>query len=120
MPNEILFTGLSELLRASRDAGGATQTEVRAALAKSGEIVQADAVPRMAKYSTKSAAGFKVRVRQRGVSVEQSLLKTTGLRPDWGALQMRKALLPAVERKFPQVEAEFEKALDEIILIFER
>jgi hypothetical protein len=120
MPGEIVFPGLSDLLKASRDAGASTQKEVRAALAKSGEIVQADAVPRFAKYSTKSAAGFKVRVRQRGVGVEQSLLKTTGLRPEWGALQMRKALLPAVASKFPQVEAEFDKALDEILVIFSR
>lgn len=120
MPSEIVFTGLSEMLRASKDAGKSTQKEVRAALAKSGEIVQADAVPRLAKYSTKSAAGLKVRIRQRGVDVEQSLRKTTGLRPDYGALQMRKALLPAVARKFPEVEAEFEKALDEILIIFER
>lgn len=112
--------GLREMLRAAKDAGTATNVEVREALRKTGEIVRADAAPRLAKYSTRSAAGLKVRVRQRGVGVEQSLRKTTGERPDYGSLQMRKALLPAVAKTEPQWEAEFDKALDHIIEVFER
>jgi hypothetical protein len=52
--------------------------------------------------------------------VEQSLRKVTGLRPDWGATQMRKGLLPALSSKQNEVEAEFEKALDVVSAIFDR
>jgi hypothetical protein len=119
MPDQFVVTGLSELLKASKAAGSATNKEVRTAFREAGDIVRVDAVPRLAKSSTKSAAGFKTRVRQRGVAVEQSLLKTTGKRPDWGSLQMRKALLPAVEKTWPELEAEFVKAVDKTIAIFE-
>jgi hypothetical protein len=119
MPDQFVVTGLSELLKASKAAGSATNKEVREAFREAGDIVKVDAVPRLAKYSTKSAAGFKTRVRQRGVAVEQSLLKTTGKRPDWGSLQMRKALFPAVEKTWPELEAEFVKAVDKVATIFE-
>jgi hypothetical protein len=118
VPSEIAIYGLAQLLKASKDAGSVTNREVRAALAQSGEIVRADAATRLAHYNAKSAQGLKVRVRQRGIGVEQSLRKTTGRRADWGKLQMKKALLPAVESKLPEVEAEFEKALDEIVDVF--
>lgn len=119
MPDEFVVSGLSEMLRAAKDAGASTNREVRAAFRESGDIVRVDAVPRLAKYSVKSAAGLKVRVRQRGVAVEQSLRKTTGQRPDYGSLQMRKALLPAVTKTLPELEAEFVKAVDKIAAIFE-
>lgn len=116
----VVVRGLQELLKASRAAGSATNREVRAALRQSGEIVRADAAQRLSAYSTKSAAGLKVRVRQRGVAVEQSLRKTTGAHPQYGALQMRRALLPALAKNEPLVEAEMEKALDKVVEIFNR
>jgi hypothetical protein len=116
----LVVSGYAGLVRASKFLIPAERKETRAALARSGEIIRADASPRFAKYSTRSAAGFKVKVRTRGVEVDQTLRKTTGLRPDWGSLQMRKALLPALESKTTEVEAEFEKALDEVTAIFNR
>ena len=116
----LVVKGYKEFLRAAKDAGSVTNREVRAAFRRSGEIVRADAAQRLTKYSTTSAAGLKVRVRQRGVAVEQSLRKTTGAHPQYGSLQMRKALLPALARNEPAVEAEFEKALDEVKAVFER
>ena len=116
----LVVKGYKEFLKAAKDAGSVTNREVRAAFRRSGEIVRADAAQRLTKYSTTSAAGLKIRVRQRGVAVEQSLRKTTGAHPQYGALQMRKALLPALARNEPAVEAEFEKALDEVKAIFER
>ena len=118
--NTLVVEGLKPLLKAAKDAGTATNREVRAALRESGDIVRADAATRLTKYSTKSAAGLKVRVRQRGVAVEQSLRKTTGKHPQYGSLQMKKALLPALAKDAPLVEAEMEKALNKIEAIFER
>jgi hypothetical protein len=110
--------GYKELVAASRLLVPEERKAVRTAFAGAGELVRADAVPRLAKYSTRSAAGLRVRVRQRGVEVEQSLRKTTGVHPQFGALQMRKALLPALYRKQDEIVAEFDKALDEVSAIF--
>jgi hypothetical protein len=111
--------GYKELLRASTRAERSVNREVRGAFRAVGEIVRADAAADFSKYSTRSAAGFKVRVRQRGVFVEQALRKTTGQHPEWGALQMKKALLPARAKDEALIEAEFEKALDKVALIFD-
>ena len=113
-----VVSGFKELVAASKSLIPAEQKEVRAAFARSGEIVRSDAAQRFNKYNARSAAGYRVRVRQRGVEVDQSLRKTTGLRPDYGALQMRRALLPALYAKQDEVVAEFEKALDEVTAIF--
>jgi hypothetical protein len=53
-----------------------------------------------------------VRVRQRGVAVEQSRRRTTGLRPDFGVLQMQRALLPALDTKQSEVVDKVEQLLD--------
>ena len=115
----VVFHGFNELIKASKEAPKAINSEVRGAFGEVGEIVRADATPRFAKYSTRSAAGFRVVVRQRGVSVEQSLRKTTGLHPDWGKLQMRKGLLPALRHTEPEVEAAFTKAVDRALVVFD-
>ena len=115
----LVVTGYKEFLRAAKNAGTATNREVRATFREVGELVRADAAQRLAKYSTTSAAGLKVRIRQRGVAVEQSLRKTTGDHPQYGSLQMRKALLPALTKDAPLVEAKFEEALDKVKVIFE-
>ena len=93
---------------------------MRRALREVGEVVRADAAADFSKYSARSAAGFKVRVRQRGVAVEQSLRKTTGRHPEWGGLQMTKALIPARTRDEEKIEQGFERALGRVADIFER
>jgi len=121
MAGEVLkVTGYRELLRACQRADRGTRNEVRRAFRQVGEIVRADAAEDFASYSAKSAAGFKVRVRQRGVAVEQSLRKTTGKHPEWGALQMTKALLPARARDEALIELQFELALDRVGRIFDQ
>jgi hypothetical protein len=58
--------------------------------------VRARASELFSRYDGRSAAGYKVRVRARGVAIEQSLRRTTGEHPQFGSLQMRTALLPAL------------------------
>jgi hypothetical protein len=106
--------GLREFIRASDHAGPDAKKEVRAAFREAGEIVRQEAAQRFASIDARSAAGYRVSVRQRGVSVVQSLRKTTGTRPDYGALQMRRALVPALTAKEQQVERAVEKALDRV------
>ena len=104
--------GYREFLRACDHAGRDTKREVRKTFREVGEIVRAEAERRMDDISVQSAHGYRVRVRQRGVAVEQSLRKTTGKRPDYGALQMRHALLPALEAKEGETVRAFEHAID--------
>lgn len=112
--------GYREFLRAADHAGKETKREVRNTFRAVGEIVRAAATQRFDKYDATTAAGYRVRVRQRGVAVDQSLRKTTGLRPDFGALQMRKALVPALEEKETDVGAEMERAIDKVADHFDR
>lgn len=108
----VAVTGYREFLRACDRAGTDSRKQVRGTFRKVGDIVKVEAAADFVDYSPHSAAGYRTVVRQTGVSVEQSLRKTTGLRPDFGALQMRVALLPALDKKADQVEHEFEHAID--------
>jgi hypothetical protein len=110
----IQVKGIRDLLRAFQAYDAALLKKLREELRDTGRLVQADAYSRFSSVSPKSAAGFKVRVRQRGVSVEQSLRRTTGLHPEFGSLQMRKALLPALESKQPLVMERLELMLDRL------
>lgn len=112
--------GYRELLRAFQVADREQRLALRRTLREVGAIVQRDAVRRFSPINARSAAGYKVRVRQRGVAVEQSLRKTTGVHPEWGAYQMRHALLPALEANEGYVEAATERALDAVANHFNR
>lgn len=119
-PQTLRVRGYREFLRASDRAGRESKKATRDVLKSVGEIVRVEGARRFTKYDARSAAGYRVRVRQRGVAVEQSLRKTTGKRPDYGALQMRKALLPALVSKEHEVERATERALDTIADHFDR
>lgn len=112
--------GMREFLRATDRAGKETKKEVRAAFRKVGEVIRVEAARNFESIDPHSASGYRTRVRQRGVAVEQSLRRVTGLRPDYGALQMREALLPAVEDKADEVVDEFNDAMDRVADHFER
>lgn len=112
--------GYAQLMRALRDADRETRLGVRAALRHVGEEVRADASRRAGAHphAAKTAAGYKTRVRQRGIAVEQSLRKTTGLHPEWGAWQMRHALIPALVASEDNTVAALEHTLDAIAAHF--
>lgn len=104
--------GYAELLRALRTADRETRLGLRAELRHAGDATRQGAQSKLASKDAKSAAGFKVRVRIRGVAVEQALRKTTGLHPEWGAYQMRHALLPALADNEAETNRRMEVALD--------
>lgn len=106
--------GLRELQRDFRKMSGDLSKEVRQGLREAAEPVRQEAAALFASVSADSAAGYKVRVRQRGVAVEQSRRRTTGLRPDYGRLQMGRALIPALERRQGEVIKGVEKTLDRL------
>jgi hypothetical protein len=81
-----------------------------------GGEVRDDATRRFWRYSTASAAGFQERVRAGGlVRVEQALRKTTGKRPDFGALMVTHAMLPARDAKLEGAVAGLEGRIAAIV-----
>jgi hypothetical protein len=104
LTDEIVVEGLGELLAALKTTDAALAHELREGLREGGQKVQGRATARFLRYSQRTARGFRTIVRKRGVSVEQSLRKTTGLRPDWGGVQMVDGLIPAAEEELPEVE----------------
>ena len=80
--------GYTQLLLALKQAPKAVEKALRAEFRAVGQIVAQEWSQRFAKYSERTAAGLKPYTRLRGVEVDQTLSKTTGLRPDWGRRQM--------------------------------
>lgn len=112
--------GYREFMKATQTAEKESKRYVRGTFRSVGDVVKESAVLKLSSISSRSAAGYKTRVRQRGVAVEQALPRTTGQRGDWGATQMRKALLPALNENEEKVLGEFEKALDTVADHFEQ
>ena len=107
--------GLRQLLRATDAADKETKKFVRTELRKVAEPVRDEAQSLFQDVSAKSAARYGISVRKVGtVSVEQRLRRTTGKRPDFGSLQMRTALGPALDSKADEVVEKFDEALERI------
>ena len=116
----IRVKGYRECARAARRAGSATNREVRAAFRQVAEPVRAEAVSRFSSIDTRSASGYRIAVRQRGVAVEQRLKKTTGRRGDYGSLQMRRALLPALHANEDKIMKGMDEAIEKVADIFDK
>lgn len=114
--------GYRELIVGLAACDVATKREVRKVLRETGTRVQVDAARDVLREKgtpdARTAAGYRVAVRQRGVSVEQSLRRTTGLHPEWGAWQMRHALIPALHDNEAETNRRMELALDVIAARF--
>lgn len=66
--------------------------------------MQEEAARKFSDINADSARGFRTYVRAGAhVDVEQSNRKTTGEHPEYGALQMSKALVPARDEKIDEV-----------------
>jgi hypothetical protein len=104
--------GYREFMRATARADSELKRYVRGALKEVGEVVRREAAVRFAPIDLRSAAGYRTSVTQRGVAVYQSIPRTTGNRPDYGRLQMQRALLPAAYANTERVEQKMEDAID--------
>lgn len=102
-------------MRATDAAGKETKRLVRDELRKAAEPVREEAARRFAPIDVRSAARYGISVRRVGtVAVEQRLRRTTGHHPEFGALQMRRALLPALESNEDKVVAHLDEALERL------
>lgn len=85
-------------------------------LAEVAEPVRDEASRLFSRYSPKSASGYRIRTEKPGeVDVYQSIGPSTGEHPEWGALQMTEAFLPALDRKSKEVEDRLGYAIGEIV-----
>lgn len=135
MPNDrLIVKNLRGLIHAADMAGPETKKAVRGTFREVGDLVKVDAAARFVSTDTRktstpfarqaslhhTASGFRTVVRSRGVAVEQSIRRTTGRHPEFGALQMRRALLPALDEEQGAVERAFERAIDRVADHFDR
>jgi hypothetical protein len=96
----VRFSGLRELARdfglLERKIGGELTDE----LAAQAEPVAEGVRRRAQRFGSATVAGVAVGSHPGGAVVEQRQPKTTGLRPDFGEIQMQEAFIPAlVERE---------------------
>lgn len=112
MAGAVRVKGLKELHRDFRKMSKELSKDLDKELKKAAEPVREEAASRFQAYSPSSASGFRVRTKGFGrVFVEQRKRRTTGKRPDYGSLQMRRALLPALGSKQDDVV----KAVDRML-----
>lgn len=112
----IKVEGLRELIARGDTALDKTKRKlVRDGLRDAVNPVRVEASMLFAKYDLNTASNFRVVVRKTGVvNVEQRLRRTTGDRPDFGVLQVRRALLPGFQHTYTQVISNLQKQVDEI------
>lgn len=111
-------TGLTETLVALRGLPKAQEAALRAEFRAVGKLLAnawrlklTHGVARSASVQ-RTALGLRPYVRLRGVEVDQTLRKTTGLRPDWGRTQMRYGE-EAIDDSTEEIVAGIDAALSE-------
>lgn len=113
----IRVEGDKELIRALGGARSDFAKELRKALKKAADPVRAEAAGIATRWDATTASGYRVVANasvSRGIAVRviQSQRKVTGLRPDYGSLQMRDALIPALAHHQKAAVDEIEHALE--------
>ena len=112
---EVRIKGLRQLNSAFKRYDERLQKDLDKTLLAAGELVAASARDRFSAIDTHAAQGFRPRMRGFGrLVVEQRQRRTTGLRPDFGSLQMRRALLPARAENTERIIGAMELMLDTI------
>lgn len=105
--------GLKELRRALKDVSVDASKGLDRELKALAEVVAEEARQRFAAIDPRSAAGFKPRLRGfSSVVVAQTRRRKTGQHPEFGSLQMRRALLPALWSERNNVERRLESIIE--------
>ena len=107
--------GLRELNSALKRYDRELGKDLERGLRDAAQIVAENARSRFSVIDARSAGGFRPRIRGFGrVVVEQRYRRTTGQHPEFGSLQMRRALLPAMREEEPMVVKTIEGLLDRL------
>ena len=106
--------GLSGLVRDFRKLEKTLAREVQGRLKKVAEPVVQSSRAKVGRWRGSKPSQIRPRVRGSSVYVTQHARKVTGRRGDFGSLQMRKALAPALEENESEVERGLEDVLDDL------
>lgn len=107
--------GYREVTRALNQVDKDTRKTLLDALKKAAEPTSQDARSRLSRYAGLDTASIQPRAVSTGVYITQKHGKTTGTRPDFGSLQMRQGLLPAVYDHQDDFRDEVDHALGTLI-----
>lgn len=106
--------GLQELQRDFRKMRGDLKSETRDALKKAAEPVREEAADLFQGIDARSASGYKVRVRGKGVVVQQSRRGRKYKRPNYTRMQLGIALYPALDRRRDDVIEGLGEMIDQL------
>jgi len=114
----VRITGVRETVSALRKVSRAAPRIVTDELKAAAEPVAVSARAKISRYPGAKTGSINPRVAGAGnVFVTQGARKVTGLRGDFGALQMRR-LSEALDENEAEVRSGVEKALDRIVSVF--
>jgi len=106
----IRVKGYRETARALDRVNKGAKLALYSGLRQAAEPIAQDARSRLGGYTGLKTTTIRPRVGLRGVYITQGARKKTGLRPDFGALQMRVGLLPAVYSREDDIVEKVEEA----------
>lgn len=112
MAETVRVVGVAEVQRAFRSIDSKLARDFGNDLKKAAEPV-AEATKAKEKWQGASIATIVTRRSGTNIYVVQNARKVTGLRGDYGALQMRQALEPALAENTGKVFSEVNRVLDE-------
>lgn len=87
----------------------------REELKEAAEPVAATARTLVSRYRGAKTSTIKPHVTMNAVAVRQNARKVTSERPDFGALQMRNAFIPALEQHSGRIISQLEEATDRFL-----
>jgi hypothetical protein len=105
--------GLRELNAKLSEYDALLRTQLGDDLKEAAQPVAEDTKDKVSRYQGVSLSTIRTRRRGLRIWVEQGARKVTGLRGDFGALQMRKGLIPALEENRDDILIATERALGE-------
>lgn len=106
----IRVRGYRETARALQRVNKGAKTALYAGLRDAATPIAEDARARLSGYAGIKTSSIRPRVGLRGVYITQGAKKTSGLRPDFGSLQMRVGLLPAAYGRQDDIVTKVEEA----------
>lgn len=111
---QVHIKGLRELNRALNMINRQAARGFRRELAQAAEPVAATARSKLSVFQGASVGTIGPRAAMAGVFVTQRARRVTGKRGDFGALQMRRVLVPALHEHADDIVDELDRALDRI------
>jgi hypothetical protein len=114
-PFTIHVVGYKEAALALNAVNRNSKRVLYAGLRDAARPISDDTRSRLAKYNGISLGTINPSATTRGVSIRQRAKKVTGLRPDFGALQMSQGLIPAAEAGTPGIIPRVEAAYAALI-----